>query len=313
MFEQCRNHVSFVTVDEDHIDQRIDNFLFRELKGVPKSRIYKLIRIGEIRVNKKRIRPNTKLLAGDIIRIAPIRTAHREAHAHNWDNRTHSIKLSILHEDDDLIVLDKKSGLATHGGSGISQGAIELLRQDRPKSKFLELVHRLDKDTSGCLMIAKKRSVLLALQRAMITNNISKTYELLVKERWPVSQKKISASLLKNQLKSGQRVVVVDPKGKHSVTNFQILRLFKTSTLLQALIVTGRTHQIRVHCQSAGQPIAGDQRYGDKEYNSQLRPLGLRRLFLHASSLSFNHPITGEFFTVKAPLPTTLQKVLDRL
>ena len=219
-----------------------------------------MIRSGEIRVNKKRIRPNTKLLAGDIIRIAPIRTAYREAHAHNWDNRTHSIKLSILHEDDDLIVLDKKSGLATHGGSGISQGAIELLRQDRPKSKFLELVHRLDKDTSGCLMIAKKRSVLLTLQRAMIAKNISKTYELLVKERWPTSRKRISAPVLKNQLKSGQRVVVVDPKGKHSVTDFQILRLFKTNTLLKASIVTGRPHQIRVHCQSVGQPIAGDQR-----------------------------------------------------
>ena len=313
MFEQCRNHVSFVTVDEDHIDQRIDNFLFRELKGVPKSRIYKLIRIGEIRVNKKRIRPNTKLLVGDIVRIAPIRTAYREAHPQNRDNRTNLTKLSILHEDDDFIVLDKKSGLATHGGSGISQVAIELIRQDRPKSKFLELVHRLDKDTSGCLMIAKKRSVLLTLQRAMIAKNISKTYELLVKERWPTSRKRISAPVLKNQLKSGQRVVVVDPKGKHSVTDFQILRLFKTNTLLKASIVTGRTHQIRVHCQSAGQPIAGDQRYGDKEYNSQLRLLGLRRLFLHASSLSFNHPITGEFFTVKAPLPRTLQKVLDRL
>ena len=313
MFEQCRNHVSFVTVDEDHIDQRIDNFLFRELKGVPKSRIYKLIRIGEIRVNKKRIRPNTKLLVGDIVRIAPIRTAYREAHPQNRDNRTNLTKLSILHEDDDFIVLDKKSGLATHGGSGISQGAIELIRQDRPKSKFLELVHRLDKDTSGCLMIAKKRSVLLALQKAMITKSISKTYELLVKERWPASRKRISAPLLKNQLKSGQRVVVVDPKGKHSVTDFQILRLFKTNTLLKASIVTGRTHQIRVHCQSVGQPIAGDQRYGDKEYNAQLRLLGLRRLFLHASSLSFNHPITGEFFTVKAPLPRTLQKVLNRL
>ena len=313
MFEQCRNHVSFVTVDEDHIDQRIDNFLFRELKGVPKSRIYKLIRIGEIRVNKKRIRPNTKLLVGDIVRIAPIRTAYREAHPQNRDNRTNLTKLSILHEDDDFIVLDKKSGLATHGGSGISQGVIELLRQDRPKSKFLELVHRLDKDTSGCLMIAKKRSVLLTLQRAMITKNISKTYELLVKERWPTSRKRISAPVLKNQLKSGQRVVVVDPKGKHSVTDFQILRLFKTNTLLKASIVTGRTHQIRVHCQSVGQPIAGDQRYGDKEYNAKLRLLGLRRLFLHASSLSFNHPITGEYFTVKAPLPRTLQKVLNRL
>ena len=200
MFEQCRNHVSFVTVDEDHIDQRIDNFLFRELKGVPKSRIYKLIRIGEIRVNKKRIRPNTKLLVGDIVRIAPIRTAYREAHPQNRDNRTNLTKLSILHEDDDFIVLDKKSGLATHGGSGISQGAIELIRQDRPKSKFLELVHRLDKDTSGCLMIAKKRSVLLTLQRAMIAKNISKTYELLVKERWPTSRKRRSAPGLKNQM-----------------------------------------------------------------------------------------------------------------
>lgn len=313
MFEQCRNHVSFVTVDEDHIDQRIDNFLFRELKGVPKSRIYKLIRIGEIRVNKRRIRPSTKLLAGDVVRIAPIRTANREAHPQNTDNRTNLTKLSILHEDDDLIVLNKKSGLATHGGSGISQGAIELIRQDRPKSKFLELAHRLDKDTSGCLMIAKKRSVLLALQKAMITKSISKTYELLVKERWPASRKRISAPLLKNQLKSGQRVVVVDPKGKHSVTDFQILRLFNSNTLLKAFIVTGRTHQIRVHCQSVRQPIAGDQRYGDKEYNAQLRLLGLRRLFLHASSLSFNHPITGKFLTVKAPLPRTLQKVLDRL
>ena len=237
----------------------------------------------------------------------------KEAHPQNTDNRTNLTKLSILHEDDDLIVLNKKSGLATHGGSGISQGAIELIRQDRPKSKFLELAHRLDKDTSGCLMIAKKRSVLLALQKAMITKSISKTYELLVKERWPASRKRISAPLLKNQLKSGQRVVVVDPKGKHSVTDFQILRLFNSNTLLKAFIVTGRTHQIRVHCQSVRQPIAGDQRYGDKEYNAQLRLLGLRRLFLHASSLSFNHPSTGKFLTVKAPLPRTLQKVLDRL
>ena len=313
MSGQCRNHVSFVTVGEEYTDQRIDNFLFRELKGVPKSRIYKLIRVGEIRVNKKRVRPDTKLCVGDVLRIAPIRTANRETTSKNKYNQNNIKDISILHEDDGLIILNKNSGLATHGGSGISQGAIESIRQDRPNTKFLELVHRLDKDTSGCLMIAKKRSVLLALQAAIISKNITKTYELLVKERWPTRRERVCAPLLKNQLKSGQRVVVVDSRGKHSITNFKILRLFKHNTLLQASIVTGRTHQIRVHCQSVGQPIAGDLRYGEKKYNSQLRLAGLRRLFLHASSLSFNHPTSGEFFTVKAPLPGTLKKVLGRL
>jgi len=313
VYDHSRNNVCFVTVDEEYIDQRVDNFLFRELKGVPKSRIYKLIRIGEIRVNKKRVRPDTKLLAGDLLRIAPIRTASRTLHSQSENKESNMIGTSILYEDDGLIVLNKKSGLATHGGSGISRGVIESIRQERPKAKFLELVHRLDKDTSGCLMIAKKRSVLLALQAAIISKNITKTYELLVKERWPTRRERVCAPLLKNQLKSGQRVVVVDSRGKHSITNFKILRLFKHNTLLQASIVTGRTHQIRVHCQSVGQPIAGDLRYGEKKYNSQLRLAGLRRLFLHASSLSFNHPTSGEFFTVKAPLPGTLKKVLGRL
>ena len=313
MSGQCRNHVSFVTVGEEYTDQRIDNFLFRELKGVPKSRIYKLIRVGEIRVNKKRVRPDTKLCVGDVLRIAPIRTANRETTSQNKYNQNNIKDISILHEDDGLIILNKNSGLATHGGSGISQGAIESIRQDRPNTKFLELVHRLDKDTSGCLMIAKKRSVLLALQEAMMTKRISKTYQLLVKDRWPMSRKSISAPLLKNQMKSGQRMVVVDSNGKHSITDFQILRLFKQNTFLQASIITGRTHQIRVHCQSVGQPIAGDLRYGDKQYNSQLKLVGLRRLFLHASSLSFNHPVNGEFFTVTAPLPEALKKVLARL
>ncbi len=305
--------VTFTEVGSEHAGQRLDNFLIRHLKGVPKSRIYRLLRKGEVRVNKGRVKAETRLKEGDVLRIAPIRVAERGAPAVPGQQLKRYLAENILFEDDGLLIINKPSGLAVHGGSGVSLGVIEALRSERPKAKFLELVHRLDRETSGCLMLAKKRSVLLALQQAMQRNQVEKRYMALVKGDWPRGKSTINAPLKKNQLSGGERMVRVDAEGKASVTHFKIAQRLKGISLMEVKLETGRTHQIRVHCQFSGQPIAGDPKYGDMHFNESLRDSGLRRLFLHACYLRFRHPLSDEWVEVQADLPKDLQSVLVKL
>ena len=305
--------VSFVEVGEEHAGQRLDNFLIRHLKGVPKSRIYNLLRKGEVRVNKGRVKPDTRVKVGDLVRIAPIRVAERGALPVVGKDLKSYLLENILFEDEGMLIFNKPTGLAVHGGSGVSLGAIEAFRAERPELRFLELVHRLDRDTSGCLMFAKKRSVLLELQAAMQRNQVTKKYQTLVMGHWPKGKTIINAPLRKNQSSSGERIVKVDVEGKASVTHFKIIERFKQATLMDVSLETGRTHQIRVHCQFAGNPVAGDEKYGDKDFNLVMRSLGGRRLFLHAKSLRFKHPLSNDWVDIEAPIPVDLKKLLGNL
>jgi len=307
------NKVSFVEVGPEHDGQRLDNFLIRHLKGVPKSRIYNLLRKGEVRVNKGRVKPETRLKVADVVRIAPIRVAQSGAAPEPSKQLKRYLVDNVLFEDDGLLIINKPSGLAVHGGSGISLGVIEALRALRPELRFLELVHRLDRETSGCLMLAKKRTVLLELQSAMQRNQVDKRYQALVKGQWPKGKSTINAPLRKNTLSGGERVVKVEASGKPSVTHFKIAQRYQQATLLEVRLETGRTHQIRVHCQFSGQPIAGDPKYGEGQFNESLRDSGLKRLFLHASHLRFRHPLSGDWVDVEAQLPQELLSVLKQL
>lgn len=304
--------VQFVTIDPDLEGQRIDNYLRTFLKGVPKSLIYRILRKGEVRVNKKRVKPEYKLQANDELRIPPIRLSEpTELPSTNLD-KVSSLESHILFEDDWLIVLNKPSGTAVHGGSGLSFGVIEALRALRPQQKFLELVHRLDRDTSGCLLIAKKRSALKNLHEQLRDKKVDKRYQALVSGEWPANRFKVKAPLLKNTLKSGERIVLVDEEGKPSETRFRILESFVDATLVEASPITGRTHQIRVHSLHAGHPIACDNRYGNEVFDQRAKNLGLKRLFLHAHSLAFIHPNSEQRVSYKAPLEPALVSVLKR-
>ncbi|MEP1551721.1 MAG: 23S rRNA pseudouridine(955/2504/2580) synthase RluC [Paraglaciecola sp.] len=305
--------VQFITVDPDLEGQRIDNYLRTLLKGVPKSLIYRILRKGEVRVNKKRVKPEYKLCAHDELRIPPIRVSEPTALPSTKLDKVSSLEASVLYEDDWIIVLNKPSGTAVHGGSGLSFGVIEGLRALRPQQKFLELVHRLDRDTSGCLLIAKRRSALKNLHEQLRDRKVDKRYQALVAGEWPANRFKVKAPLLKNTLKSGERMVLVSDEGKPSETRYRILELFNQATLVEASPITGRTHQIRVHCLHAGHPIACDDRYGDAEFETRTKNLGLNRLFLHAHSLAFIHPNTEERVSFKAPLELQLINVLKRL
>jgi 23S rRNA pseudouridine955/2504/2580 synthase len=305
--------VQFVTIDPDLEGQRIDNYLRTFLKGVPKSLIYRILRKGEVRVNKKRVKPEYKLQANDELRIPPVRVSEPTDLPSTKLNKVSSLENHILYEDDCLIVLNKPSGTAVHGGSGLSFGVIEALRALRPQQKFLELVHRLDRDTSGCLLIAKKRSALKNLHEQLRDRKVDKRYQALVAGEWPTDRFKVKASLLKNTLKSGERIVLVSDEGKPSETRYRILESFNQATLVEASPITGRTHQIRVHCLHAGHPIAADNRYGDSDFDQRTYKIGLKRLFLHAHSLAFIHPNTDERVSYKAPLEPSLISVLKRL
>lgn len=305
--------VRIVAVDAGSEGQRVDNFLLRELKGVPKSRIYNLLRRGEVRVNKGRVKAEYKLQNGDQVRIPPIRTAGDEATTVAAPSRGLQQRLdaAVLFEDDGLLVLDKPAGLAVHGGSGLSYGLIEALRAMRPEARFLELVHRLDRDTSGCIMVAKKRSALVALHAALRGDGIDKRYLALVAGRWPQHRQRIAAPLEKNTLQSGERMVRVSAAGKEALTEFRVVESFKDATLVEARPITGRTHQIRVHAQYAGHPLACDDKYGDREADARFRERGLRRLFLHAHSLSFDWQ--GRRLELKAELERELSQFLQTL
>lgn len=306
--------VQFVSVSADEAGQRIDNFLLARLKGVPKSMIYRILRKGEVRVNKKRAKPEYKLLAGDEIRIPPVRQAERaEAPVSASLGKVAALADCILYEDDSLIVLNKPSGTAVHGGSGLSFGVIEGMRALRPEARFLELVHRLDRDTSGVLLIAKKRSALRALHEQLRLKGMQKDYLALVRGQWQSHCKIVQAPLLKNVLQSGERIVRVNPEGKPSETRFKVEERFAQATLVRASPLTGRTHQIRVHAQYAGHPIAFDDRYGDRDFDRQLAETGLTRLFLHAQALKFEHPGSGETLRIEAPLDEELRRCLHAL
>ncbi|AIX74133.1 MAG: 23S rRNA pseudouridine(955/2504/2580) synthase RluC [Mixta calida] len=306
--------VRIVAISEEEAGQRIDNFLRTQLKGVPKSMIYRILRKGEVRVNKKRIKPEYKLEAGDEVRIPPVRVAEREEAAISPKlDRVASLANAILYEDDYILVLNKPSGTAVHGGSGLSFGVIEGLRALRPEARFLELVHRLDRDTSGILLVAKKRSALRSLHEQLREKGMQKDYLALVRGQWPSHVKVVQAPLLKNILQSGERVVRVSSEGKPSETRFKVEERYAQATLVKASPVTGRTHQIRVHTLHAGHPIAFDDRYGEREFDKLLAPTGLRRLFLHAAALSFTHPHSGDRMRMEAPLDDELKQCLAAL
>ena len=316
-----------LVVDENAAGQRLDNFLMRQLKGVPKTHIYRIIRSGEVRLNKGRAAADSRLELGDIVRLPPVRISERVAEKTQAmvDELTRGVPardFTVLLEDDWLIALDKPAGVAVHGGSGVSFGVIEQLRMARPQAKFLELVHRLDRDTSGILLIAKKRSALTHLQDQFRERETGKTYLAMVSGQWPANKKVLDKPLFKYLLETkvggvgaGERRVKVvsrdDPNGMPSVTLVKVREALVTGfTLLEVTIKTGRTHQIRVHLASEGFPIAGDDKYGDFELNKKLLRAGklpaLKRMFLHAWRLQFNHPGSGERIELLAQLPTEL-------
>src|SRR5690554_5251510 len=305
--------VRFQTVESGYQEQRIDNYLLAQLKGVPKSLVYRILRKGEVRVNKKRVKPEYKLQVGDVIRIPPVRVAEANPLPSAKLDQVQALQQHILYEDDVLLVMNKPAGLAVHGGSGLQFGLIESLRALRPDAKQLELVHRLDRETSGCILIAKRRSALRNLHEQLRHKTMDKQYLALVRGHWQKHVKLIAAPLLKNTLKSGERVVRVDAEGKTSETRFRIIEQYTNSTLVEASPITGRTHQIRVHALHAGHPIAGDPKYGDSEFDQQLQGIGLNRLFLHAHRLTFTHPQSGNAVTVDAPLDEVLQKTIEKL
>ena len=304
--------VQMVTVDENNDGQRLDNFLMAQLKGVPRSWVYRVLRRGEVRVNKGRCKPARRLQIGDVVRIPPVRMTEKQAEAPSR-GLVDLVAQSICYEDDLLIILNKPAGIAVHGGSGLSHGVIEILRAARPNAPFLELAHRLDRETSGCLMLAKKRSSLRRLQELQRDGKVEKRYLALLAGRSRKGSWRVDMPLKKNTLKSGERIVRVDAEGKAAVTYFEVVKRFTDCFLVAATLETGRTHQIRVHAASKGTPILGDPKYGDENANRSLRGLGLKRLFLHAVSLRFDWPGLRGGFQIEAPLPTELQSVIEKL
>lgn len=300
-----------VVVDENKVSQRIDNFLITYLKNVPKSKIYRIIRKGEVRVNKKRVKPDYKLAYQDEIRVPPlVRTELKEMSPS--EELIELVRSAIIMDDAELMALNKPSGLPVHGGSGLTGGVINILRVMFADYKFIELIHRLDKDTSGCLLIAKTGAALRNCQQAWQENAVEKYYYCLVKGHWPKSLQKIDAPLQKNTLQSGERIVRVDSKGKTSVTYFKPVEYFKNATLLEVRLGTGRTHQIRVHTAHAGHPIAGDSKYGNKDFNLEMKNLGLNRLFLHAYKLVLPETCSKQT-ELTADLPKVLAILLEKL
>lgn len=308
--------VQLLDIDADQAGQRIDNFLSARLKGVPKSKIYNIIRKGEVRVNKGRIKPDYKLADGDQVRVPPVRVAERPAEPLPGKSLVANLQGGILFENEGLLVINKPPGLAVHGGSGVSLGLIEALRQMRPDARYLELVHRLDRDTSGCIMIAKKRSFLRHLQAALRDkghSGIRKIYQALVIGQWPETCRRIDAPLLKSEVGEGERIVKVNATGKPSLTEFAVLQRYQDCTLIEARPITGRTHQIRVHAQFAGHSLVGDEKYGDDDINKLMRQRGVKRLFLHAAELAFYLPDAKELTYVKAPLARDLAEPLQKM
>jgi 23S rRNA pseudouridine955/2504/2580 synthase len=304
--------VRYQDIDVETAGQRLDNYLLGQLKGVPRSHVYRLIRSGQVRVNSGRAMPSYRLQAGDRVRVPPVGVRSAAVPVATPD-RLDWLAERILFEDSRVLVIDKPAGLAVHGGSSISLGCIEALRLLRPTSKDLELAHRLDRGTSGCLLLAKRRSTLRVLHALLREGRVNKRYLTVVKGRWPEDVSEIDAPLVTRRV-GGEARVKVDKSGKEARSTFRVLdRFAKTASLLEVAIDTGRTHQIRVHAAHAGHPVAGDERYGDDDFNRYLKSFGLQRMFLHAHSLSFEWPETGESFSASAPLPEDLKAVLTAL
>lgn len=305
--------VQFDLVSEDLAGQRIDNYLITRLKGAPRTLVYRILRKGEVRVNKGRVKPDYRLQAGDSIRIPPVRLPEPNEPVLVGQGILQALEQNILYEDKGLIVINKPAGLAVHGGSGLNFGVIEAMRQLRPDVPQMELVHRLDRDTSGCLMIAKKRSMLRHLHAALRGDGVRKCYLALVRGHWPATTRKVHAPLQKNNLRSGERMVEVNAEGKESLTEFSVVQRFGDfATLVEARPITGRTHQIRVHARHAGHVIAGDPKYGSDEFSQQIKELGGKRLFLHAASLHVELP-DGTQLDVKAEPGRMWDDTLRRL
>ena len=302
-----KDSVTFITIDESGEGQRIDNFLFKHLKGVPKSHVYRILR-GEVRINKKRIEQTYRLQIGDLLRIPPIRVAEKPVTEY-----VPATEFPILYEDEALLAINKPSGVAVHGGSGVSFGVIEQLRSARPQAKLLELVHRLDRETSGVLLIAKKRSALTGMHEIMREGNSDKRYLTLVLGQWKNAKQHVKLPLFKFDTPQGEKRVMVREDGQAAHTIFTLEKSWQDFTLLEAQLKTGRTHQIRVHLSHLGFPIAGDDKYGDFARNKDLMKRGLKRMFLHAHSITFNHPLTGEALSIHAPLPPELTSFMAKL
>jgi 23S rRNA pseudouridine955/2504/2580 synthase len=305
-----KGSVTWADIDESAQGQRIDNFLLKTLKGVPKSHIYRILRSGEVRVNSGRVDATYRLELGDRIRIPPVRVSERTQLVRPSGP---ALAAAPLFEDDFLLVIDKPSGVAVHGGSGVSAGAIERLRLERPELRFLELVHRLDRDTSGVLLLAKKRSALTALHSQLRNGQVDKRYLVLVGGRWRNQKQSVELALHKFVTGSGERRVVVDEEGMPSQTVFRLKQRWEDFSLLEAELKTGRTHQIRVHLAHLGFPIAGDDKYGDFAANKVLASQGLRRMFLHAARVTLKHPETGDRIQIESPLPGELSSFIAGL
>ncbi|MDR0770252.1 MAG: RluA family pseudouridine synthase [Burkholderiales bacterium] len=316
MKDLSKKFVRYLEIDESAAGQRLDNFLMKTLKGVPSSHIYRIVRSGEVRINGGRAQSSNHLAVGDTVRIPPLRLPERvEAVRPALPRGTAT--LPVLFEDDWLLAVNKPAGLAVHGGSGVSFGAVEQLRAQRPELRFLELVHRLDRETSGVLLLAKKRSALTGLHTAWRDGAVDKRYDVLVRGRWPDAKRKVQVPLTRFLTVEGERRVRADDDGQAATTVFYRQRVWPDLdpplSLLEAELHTGRTHQIRVHLTHLGYPLAGDDKYGDFAWNRVLVKTGLRRMFLHARKLGFSHPANDEWREIDAPLPEALQAFLDRL
>jgi len=305
--------VQYITIESDYADQRIDNFLVTRLKGVPKTRIYRIVRKGEVRVNKKRIEPSYRLQEGDIVRIPPVKLADRPSSDIPSDSLITVLSGRILYEDKNLLVMNKPPGIPVHGGSQVKIGMVEALRYMYPKLPHLELAHRLDADTSGCLVFAKKRSILKELHSLFREGKVQKIYLALTKGHWKKDELRVEAPLQKNHLSSGERIVRVNKEGKSCLTVFNPIETYSNAMLVEAHLHTGRTHQIRVHAQYRQHSIAGDEKYGDKEFNKTMREKGLKRLFLHAHIVEFVLPSTEQEIKIIAPLDIDLAQSLKHL
>lgn len=305
--------VRIVNITDSHAGQRIDNFLLNLEKGVPKSRIYRALRKGEVRVNKGRVKPTYKVCSGDAVRVPPLRSRVQKKITHIDDQLANDLEQQMLFEDDHMLAINKPAGLAVHGGSGIQLGMIEALRVMRPESSFLELVHRLDRETSGCLLVAKTRQALLDLQNQLRAHAVDKFYLTLLKKGWTRGERLCEQPLVKNTVEGGERMVAVSPTGKNAKTRFIPLEQLAGAQLTEVELFTGRTHQIRVHSAYLGCPVAADSKYGDKAWNKTLRQQGLKRQFLHAACLRLHHPADQRPLELNAPLADDLQFFLDTM
>ncbi len=300
--------VRYIEVTADEAGQRIDNYLIARLKGVPKSRIYRILRSGEVRINMKRVDAAQRVAAGDRIRVPPVRVATREA-----PEPAPHFRLPLIFEDEDLLVIDKPAGLAVHGGSGVAHGVIESLRAMRPQARFLELAHRLDRETSGVLLVAKKRAALTRLNEMLRERAVDKRYLVGVSGRFRNAMQRVRLSLERRVTREGERRVSVSDEGREAETVFRLVERGPEYSLLEAELLTGRTHQIRVHLAHLGHPVLGDDKYGDFALNKALRKKGLKRMFLHAAKVTLEHPVTGKALELVAPLPGELERFREKM